>query len=779
MNNQLSSRVSIMSKFIQHIGQNRAIVVIGLLTLVGLVTLLGITIFAWKMASVTNYERNLTAFDALTADNGHAMRSRLDSYAQSLDGGAALYAASETVSLSKWQAFVEVLNIEETLPGINGIGFIQPVLRKEVETYLESARARGISDITVHPLTALPEIMSITYIEPLEPNKEAVGLDIAFEDNRRQAANFARNTGRATITKRIDLVQDKTKSAGFLLLRPTYAKGQPLDTAIQRRAAFTGWIYAPFIAARFMDGLTASQGKSFDLQVYDGTAPLRSDLIFRSNDDETVSERQAEYQIVRTFPMMEQNWTVVWKSTPEFEASVQTKEPLLILIGGLALSAAFVVMMLFYARREAYVRNEVAIKTEALVIKEQEVRSALTKAELATEAKSKFLANMSHEIRTPMNGVIGFTQLLDDGDLNEKQQRYVKMISESGAAMMNLLNDILDISKVDAGLLAINEERVDVQDVLKSCFKLVSPTAETKGLDLILDVDPEIPTAIKTDGLRLRQIVLNLLANAVKFTETGHVKLEVKYLPAQKVAGGSDHEAEISIIVSDTGIGIDHDRQETIFNPFMQADDSTVRKYGGTGLGLTISNQLVGLMDGRISLSSKMNAGSAFTVILPAKTYQDVVSEDDNRAKGISGHKKTVLGRRLNILVAEDHDVNQLLLEEMLEKLDCDFTLANDGAEAVAEARTADTHNRPFDLVLMDIQMPNMDGLKATAAIRKQGISAEKLPIIALTANAYSQDVEDCYKAGMQAHLAKPFSISQLREILDHWSQRNPETKAA
>lgn len=759
-----------MTEYILYMQRNRANVLIGTATVLGILALLSITVWAWHFTSNMNRERNLAAFETLTADSDHAMRNRLESYRQSLDGGAALFAASDhDVSLEQWKDFVTVLNIEETLPGINGVGVIYPVLRADINRYLQSFSARGVKNINVHPETDLPELMSITYIEPLAQNKEAIGLDIAFEENRRQAAYYSRDSGRATITRHIDLVQDKTKSAGFLLLRPMYEEGRLLNTAIERRAAFKGWIYAPFIAARFMKGLTASQGKSFDIEVYDGTTAFTSDLIFKNSTNAVNAERNAEYQIIRTFPMMEQNWTVVWTSTPEFEYSVRTREPLLILIGGLFLTFAFVLMMLFYARREAYVRKEVAIKTEALVVKEQEVRSALEKAENATQAKSKFLANMSHEIRTPMNGVIGFTQLLDDGNLNEKQQRYVQMISESGNAMMSLLNDILDISKVDAGLMAIHEESVDVQHILKNCVKLIYPTAETKGLELILDVDPQIPTAIVGDGLRLRQVVLNLLANAAKFTENGHVKLAVQYHPAQISAAGGK-PAEVVITVSDTGIGIAPERISVIFEPFQQADDSTARKYGGTGLGLTISSQLVQLMKGRILLDSTVGRGSTFTVILPAERHQDSGTDEQCYPVDNMDQAQRPSPRRLNILVAEDHDVNQLLLQEMLEKFDCDFILANDGKEAVAEAKKAEAANQPFDLVLMDIQMPNMDGLKASKAIRDHGISAARLPIVALTANAYSQDIKNCLDAGMQAHLAKPFSIEALRDMMDVWA---------
>lgn len=744
--------------------------------------LLGITIWAWKIADANIYERNLAAFESLSADNDHAMRSRLSAYRQSLDGGAAIFAASSSVSLEEWRAYVSVLNIKETLPGINGLGFIEAVQRSKIEDYLQSARNRGVGNVNIHPETDLDEILSITYIEPIAPNKEAIGLDIAFETNRREAAYHARDTGKATITKRIYLVQDKTRSAGFLLLRPMYEYGRNLKTEAQRRAAFRGWIYAPFIASRFMKGLTGSQGKTLEIEVYDGRAPSASNLMFASNDDDKGLARKARFSITRSFRIMEQDWTVVWKSTPEFEASVNTQEPLLILIGGMAVSLGFVVMMSFYARRESYVRNEVKIKTEELVLKKREVSHALARAELATEAKSKFLANMSHEIRTPMNGVIGFTQLLDDGNLSDKQKRYVQMISDSGSVMMNLLNDILDISKVDAGLMEINTTPIDVRHIVQNCMKMISPTAETKGIELITEIDSQFPLLIKGDGLRLRQIILNLLANAVKFTDIGHVLLEAKFLPAVTNAGADNQCSEISISVSDTGIGIAAERQAAIFEPFRQADDSTARKYGGTGLGLSISSQLVQLMGGHISMTSKVLKGSTFTIKLPAESCDvdnDGSLDRQNKQSDEAAMTPSALRKAIKILVAEDHDVNQMLLSEMLTKLGFDYEIADNGIDAVALVGQARQEKRQFDLVLMDIQMPYIDGLKATEIIRSDGISAAQLPIVALTANAYAQDIDNCLAVGMQAHLAKPFSIEDLQDLIANWVGTNAEIQAA
>ena len=233
----------------------------------GTIVLLSLTLFSWNSTSTATYERNLAAFQTLSKDSKQALTHRIDSYKQSLDSGAALFAASDQVTIQDWRTFVSILNIDETLPGINGIGYIEPVLRSQEREYLADMAARGVDGIEVHPRTEWDEILSISYIEPVSTNLEAIGLDIAFETNRRSAAYHSRDTGNATITKRIFLVQEKTKRAGFLLLRPIYQPGRSVTSVAQRRAAFRGWIYAPFVAARFMEDLTASQGKNFNITV--------------------------------------------------------------------------------------------------------------------------------------------------------------------------------------------------------------------------------------------------------------------------------------------------------------------------------------------------------------------------------------------------------------------------------------------------------------------------------------------------------------------------------
>lgn len=345
--------------------------------------LLAVTFYAWRTISLITFDQNQTAFQGLVDDNHDALSSRMNSYRQSLDGGAGLFHASNHVTLNDWRTYVDTLQIEDTLPGINGIGFIAPVREDLLDTYADIVRADGISDMVIHPENAEFANFIIKYIEPIEPNREAVGLNIGFERNRYEAAAHARDSGKSTITKRIYLVQDAAHTPGFLLLRPLYVPGRPLVTVEDRRNAFEGWVYAPFIASRFMADLTSSQGMTLDISVYDGPASDAEQLIFTSRESEDRRAREPLFRVQKTLPVMEQQWTIVWESTPAFETSVSTSEPVLILVGGLMLTALFSAFLLFYARREEIIRKTVDAKTKEIVAREHENRAIVDNAVVA------------------------------------------------------------------------------------------------------------------------------------------------------------------------------------------------------------------------------------------------------------------------------------------------------------------------------------------------------------------------------------------------------------
>lgn len=391
---------------------------------------------------------------------------------------------------------------------------------------------------------------------------------------------------------------------------------------------------------------------------------------------------------------------------------------------------------------------------------ELELRDARQKAEAAARAKSVFLANMSHELRTPMNGILGFTDLLLSDRLSERQRRHAQLIADSGRAMMRLLNDILDISKIEAGQMHLATEPVALRHTLRNCVNLMNPLAAQKGVDLRLEVPSDVPEWIMSDPLRLRQIVLNLLGNAVKFTHEGSIVLAV-------AASADEKDPVLRIRVADTGIGIPADRLDAVFQSFAQAETTTARKYGGSGLGLTISHDLAKLMGGTITVESREGEGTTFEVLLPlveAETTAPTQPVDQPAEANASGLEARVL-------VAEDNDINQELVRAMAQRLELEIEIAGNGQEAIELATAAKAGGKPYDLILMDIQMPVMDGLEATRRLRASGMDAAELPIVALTANAYAEDIEACLAAGMQGHLAKPMKLGELQHIMERWGQ--------
>ncbi len=429
----------------------------------------------------------------------------------------------------------------------------------------------------------------------------------------------------------------------------------------------------------------------------------------------------------------------------------------------------------FLQNQKEILEEQVAVRTEALTRSEGRLKKAMTratrlarKAERASKAKSDFLAKMSHELRTPLNGIIGMAEIALSADMDDHQRQMLQIIDRESNALLRIINDILDFSKVEAGKMEIENRPFDLRALLDQVADTMAPQARQKGLELITDLPPEMPTRLSGDAMRIKQVLLNLAGNALKFTHQGEIRI------SGVLKKENDGKAHIELSVADTGIGIPKKKQAAVFEGFTQADQSTTRKYGGTGLGITISQQLVALMGGRLWLESEEDVGTTFRFTL-ALGRQPAETEERPAPSGAGEDRRPSQSIQGRILLVEDYATNQLVASRHLRAAGLQVDIAENGRQAVDVCE-----RQTYDLILMDVQMPVMDGYEATAAIRRLEAGAaprtsgadaprQRMPIVAMTANALQGDRGKCLAAGMDDFITKPIKQKTLLNTVTKW----------
>ena len=715
-------------------------------------------------------------------DINSKISSRINLQTEFLLGGSNLFEASETVTRSEWKRYNKFSKGNIKFNGVQALGYAPIIKNKKLKNHIAGIRKEGFPKYTVFPMGNRAFYTPIIYIEPFAGrNPLAFGFDMFSDPIRRKAMELARDKNIPILSGKVKLIlESKTNvQVGTVLYIPVY-KTDSLPNITVRREAITGWVFCAFIIDDLVYSILGEnyfeKQKNIQIQIYENANLSPESLLFDSHTNKNLnSEGFKKRTQTQSVQLNDKKWTVVFTQFTA-DSLYYSRETIFILLGGIAISLLLFALsysLLLTKKRARIIAKRLSSdilkknrkfeqmnstleknykklisSKERLFDANQELKKAKIKAEESDQLKTAFLANMSHEIRTPMNGILGFTELLKSESTNpEEQKYYLEIIEKSGNRLLNIINDIIDISKIEAGQMKLSYSQTNLDQQMQYIYNFFKPEVENKGLKLVLIKSlTNEETIIYTDAEKLYATLINLVKNAIKYTVQGSIEF------------GYELQGDyIRFFVKDTGIGIAKEKQKSIFERFIQAELEDKMARQGAGLGLSIAKAYVELLSGKIGVESEPNVGSTFYFTIPDNVHY----ENNDDLLNVSAPVDCEI-KNLKILVAEDDTISRKLIKKILERYSLQILSAKNGLEAVELCR----NNPDIDLIFMDMQMPLMNGYEATQEIRKFNST---VVIFAQTAFALEGDKAKTLEAGCNGYISKPIKKEELSLLMKHF----------